>query len=55
MAAGIAVRLLAPVLTDKHKDPGVVVVDDAGTFVLSLLSGHIGSANDLARKVGVVA
>jgi len=51
MAVGIAVRLVASELRDKHKDPGVVVVDDAGSFSVSLLSGHEGGANELARKV----
>ena len=51
MAAGIAVRLIASELRDKRKDPGVVVVDDAGSFSVSLLSGHIGGANQLARKI----
>jgi precorrin-3B C17-methyltransferase len=51
MAAGIAVRLIAPELRDKHQDPAVVVVDDAGSFSVSLLSGHEGGANQLARKV----
>ena len=51
MAAGIAVRLIASELRDKHQDPGVVVVDDAGSFSVSLLSGHEGGANELARKV----
>jgi cobalt-precorrin 5A hydrolase/precorrin-3B C17-methyltransferase len=51
MATGIAVRLIAPELRDKHQDPGVVVVDDAGSFSVSLLSGHEGGANELARKV----
>jgi cobalt-precorrin 5A hydrolase/precorrin-3B C17-methyltransferase len=51
MAAGIAVRLVATELRDKHQDPGVVVVDDGGSFSVSLLSGHEGGANELARKV----
>ena len=51
MAVGIAVRLLASELRDKHKDPGVVVVDDAGSFSVSLLSGHVGGANQLAREI----
>jgi cobalt-precorrin 5A hydrolase/precorrin-3B C17-methyltransferase len=51
MAVGIAVRLVAPELRDKRKDPGVVVVDDSGSFSVSLLSGHIGGANQLARKI----
>ena len=51
MAVGIAVRLVASELRDKHQDPGVVVVDDGGSFSVSLLSGHEGGANELARKL----
>jgi cobalt-precorrin 5A hydrolase/precorrin-3B C17-methyltransferase len=51
MAVGIAVRLIATEIRDKHQDPGVVVVDDAGSFSVSLLSGHEGGANELARKI----
>ncbi|MBI2848351.1 MAG: precorrin-3B C(17)-methyltransferase [Chloroflexi bacterium] len=51
MAVGVAVRLVSGELRDKHTDPAVVVVDDAGTFAVSLLSGHIGGANTLARKI----
>ena len=51
MAVGIAVRLVASEIRDKHKDPGVVVVDDAGSFSVSLLSGHAGGANELSRKI----
>lgn len=50
-AAGIVVRTVAPLLRDKRSDPAVVVVDDAGRFAVSLLSGHLGGANDLARDV----
>jgi len=50
-ATGIAVRLLAPMLADKTTDPAVVVVDDAGRYAISLVSGHEGGANDLARRV----
>ena len=50
-ACGIAVRVIAPHLADKASDPAVVAVDDAGTFAVSLLSGHLGGANDLTREV----
>lgn len=51
VALGAAVRLLAPLLADKRSDPGVVVVDERGWNVISLLSGHLGGANALAREL----
>ncbi len=51
MPAGAAVRLLAPLLKDKYRDPAVIIVDEAGKFAVSLLSGHAGGANDLALRV----
>ena len=54
MAAGIVVRHLAPLLQGKDRDPAVVVVDEAGRFAVSLLSGHLGGANILARRVAEV-
>ncbi|MBF0557792.1 MAG: precorrin-3B C(17)-methyltransferase [Nitrospirae bacterium] len=51
MAAGIVVRSIAALIKDKHTDPGVVVLDDKGQFVISLLSGHLGGANGLAAEV----
>ena len=50
-ACGIAVRILAPLLSHKSQDPAVVVLNNAGTFVISLLSGHLGGANDLSRHL----
>ncbi|MFF3189711.1 precorrin-3B C(17)-methyltransferase [Streptomyces misionensis] len=52
LATGATVRLLAPLLGDKATDPGVVCVDEGGRFAVSLLGGHGGGANELAREVG---
>ncbi|WP_219930915.1 cobalt-precorrin 5A hydrolase [Vibrio albus] len=50
-ACGITVRVIAPLLEDKLSDPAVLVVDEKGEHVISLLSGHMGGANALARYV----
>ena len=50
-AAGIAVRCIAPCLTHKSQDPAVLVLDEKGKHCISLLSGHMGGANALARTV----
>lgn len=48
-ATGIAVRMISPYIKDKTLDPAVVVMDDLGKFSISLLSGHLGGANELAE------
>lgn len=50
-AAGIAVRAIAPHLVSKDVDPAVIVMDQAGEHVVSLLAGHLGGANALAKSV----
>jgi cobalt-precorrin 5A hydrolase len=50
MATGIVVRMIAPLLESKQTDPAVVTMDDAGRFAISLLSGHLGGANELAER-----
>ena len=48
LALGATTRIIAPLLQSKQTDPGVVVIDDAGRFVVPLVGGHGGGANDLA-------
>ncbi len=50
-AMGICVRTIAPFIKDKHQDPAVVCVDSTGLNVISVLSGHVGGANDLTREI----
>jgi cobalt-precorrin 5A hydrolase len=56
---GAVIRLIAPHLKDKKTDPAVIVIDDKTNFVISVLSGHIGGANELteeiAEKLGAIA
>ncbi|NJC73269.1 precorrin-3B C(17)-methyltransferase [Planosporangium thailandense] len=54
LATGATIRLIAPLLRDKHTDPGVVCVDEAGRFAVALAGGHGGGANDLAARVADV-
>lgn len=50
-ATGIAVRSIAPYVQDKTKDPAIVVMDEKGIFAISLMSGHLGGANELTAVI----
>lgn len=51
MATGIVVRSLAPFIDSKVSDPAIIVMDEAGKHAISLLSGHLGGGNELAKRV----
>lgn len=53
-AMGICVRSIAPCVKDKHTDPAVVCVDSTGKFAISVLSGHVGRANELTQYIAGV-
>ena len=48
---GAVIRLIAPHLKDKKTDPAIIVIDDKTNFVISVLSGHIGGANELTQEI----
>ena len=50
-AMGICVRTIAPYVNDKHTDPAVICIDSLGKNAISVLSGHIGGANELTREI----
>ena len=50
-ALGFCVRSIAPFAEDKHTDPAVVCIDSTGKYVIPVLSGHIGGANDLFKEL----
>nr|WP_275440141.1 cobalamin biosynthesis protein [Paenibacillus sp. ACRRY] len=54
ISLGAVVRMIAPILVDKKVDPAVLVIDDRGENVISVLSGHLGGANELTRQVAEV-
>ena len=53
-AMGICVRTIAPYINDKHSDPAVVCIDSLGQNVISVLSGHVGGANNLTREIASI-
>lgn len=54
ISLGAVVRLIAPHLKSKDEDPGVIVIDDAGRFIIPVLSGHVGGANAFAEKLAIL-
>ena len=55
VSIGALVRLMAPLLKDKKTDPAVVVLDEKSKYAISVLSGHIGGANELAKEVAAIS
>lgn len=53
-ALGICVRKIKDLINDKYTDPAVICVDSTGRFVIPVISGHVGGANDLARKIALI-
>lgn len=54
MATGIVVRMIAPFIKHKSEDPAILVMDEGGHFVISLLSGHLGGANEWTSEVAII-
>lgn len=53
-AMGICIRSIAPYIKDKHSDPAIVNIDSTGRYVVSVLSGHVGGANDLSKRLALI-
>lgn len=54
VSLGAVVRLIAPYVKSKDEDPGIIVIDDVGQFVIPVLSGHVGGANEWAERVATL-
>ena len=54
MATGIMVRNICGLIESKLEDPAVLVMDDAGKHVISLISGHLGGANEITKKIAEI-
>ena len=54
ISVGAVVRMIAPLLENKKTDPAVICIDDKAQFAISLLSGHVGQANDYTSEVARV-
>ena len=50
-AMGICVRTIAPYIKDKHTDPAIICIDSTGQYVISVLSGHVGGANERTKQI----
>ena len=53
-ALGICVRTIAPLLEDKYTDPAVVCVDSTGRYIIPVVSGHIGGANEYSKRIAAI-
>lgn len=54
VSLGAVIRLIAPHVRSKDEDPGIIVIDDAGQFVIPVLSGHVGGANEWAERIAAL-